>query len=114
MASRQDVADYLLDQLARLPEVRARRMFGEFGIYLGERFVALIADDQLFVKDTAPGRDFWPEAEEGIPFPGAKPWLLVPADQWEDPQWLCALLEVTASALAPVAARRKRGPRSRP
>ena len=42
---------FALDQLGRcLPSVRARSMFGGVGVYAGELFFALIADDTLYLK----------------------------------------------------------------
>jgi DNA transformation protein and related proteins len=41
---------YLLEQLAPLGDVRARAMFGGFGIYRGERMFALVAEDALYIK----------------------------------------------------------------
>jgi DNA transformation protein len=42
---------FVLEQLGRcLPSVRARAMFGGVGIYAGELFFALIADDTLYLK----------------------------------------------------------------
>jgi DNA transformation protein len=41
---------YVLDQFAALGELRARRMFGGVGLYCGERFFALLADNVLYLK----------------------------------------------------------------
>src|SRR5438552_14534467 len=42
---------FVIDQLSRvIPRVRARSMFGGVGIYAGDRFFALIADDTLYLK----------------------------------------------------------------
>ena len=42
---------YVLEQLNRaVPPVRARAMFGGVGIYAGEVFFALIANDVLYVR----------------------------------------------------------------
>ena len=42
---------FALDQLGRcVPSIRARSMFGGVGIYAGELFFALIADDTLYLK----------------------------------------------------------------
>jgi DNA transformation protein and related proteins len=42
---------FVVDQLSRVvPQVRARRMFGGVGIYSGEVFFALIADDTHYFK----------------------------------------------------------------
>ena len=50
----------------------ARKMFGEYALYLDGKVVALVCDDQLFLKPT-PGR--WPccpTARPAPPYPGAK------------------------------------------
>src|ERR1700674_5242725 len=42
---------FVLDQLGRVTEaVRARAMFGGVGLYSGELFFALIADDTVYFK----------------------------------------------------------------
>jgi DNA transformation protein and related proteins len=42
---------FVVDQLGRvLPQVRTRGMFGGVGIYAGNVFFALIADDTLYFK----------------------------------------------------------------
>ncbi len=42
---------FILDQLSRVaPRGRSRSMFGAVGIYAGELFFALIADDTLYLK----------------------------------------------------------------
>ena len=50
MARQSEFITYLLEQLAPLGDVRARAMFGGFGIYRGERMFALVADDALYIK----------------------------------------------------------------
>ena len=53
MARQSEFITYLLEQLAPLGDVRARAMFGGFGIYRGERMFALVADDALYIKADA-------------------------------------------------------------
>ena len=48
--ARSEFITYLLEQLAPLGDVRARSMFGGYGVYLGERMFALVADDALYIK----------------------------------------------------------------
>lgn len=100
MTTSQNTIDFILDQLAALPKIRARKMFGEYALYCDEKVVALVCDDQLFVKITKPGKAFLGEAyPEGIAYPGAKPSLLVSADDLEDDERLCTLIRLTADAL---------------
>ena len=42
--------EYVLDQLSDLPGLRARAMFGGHGLYLGDRFFAIIFRSRLFFR----------------------------------------------------------------
>jgi len=99
MATKADNVEYLVGQMAGAGFVHARKMFGEYGVYCDERMIALVCDDRLFIKPTQPGKDFLGEYEEGLPYPGAKPWLLIPEDDWDDAELLTELARITAAAL---------------
>jgi len=101
MASKSETIDYLIGQIAGAGIVNARKMFGEFGVYCDEKMIALVCDDQLFIKPTAGGKAYLQEYEEGLPYPGAKPWILIPEDQWDDAIWLSELVRITAAELPP-------------
>ena len=55
MATSHTSMDYLLDQLSGTGQVRARKMFGEYCLYFADKPVALVCDDQLFLKSTSAG-----------------------------------------------------------
>ena len=99
MASEQSIVDYLIEQLASAGDVSARKMFGEYGVYCEGKLVALICDDQFFVKPTEAGRAFIGEVEEASPYKGAKPSFLVSEAHWDDREWLGELVRLTAAAL---------------
>lgn len=50
MPRRSEYLDWLIEQLASLGGIRAKAMFGGFGLYCDELFFAIVADDVLFVK----------------------------------------------------------------
>jgi len=50
---RQAFVHWCMELLAPLGTVRARAMFGGHGLYVDERFVGLIADEQLYLKADA-------------------------------------------------------------
>lgn len=50
MAVQPQFLAYILEQLAGLPDLRSRRMFGGVGLYSGDLFFGLIDDDTLFFK----------------------------------------------------------------
>jgi len=108
MASRQETVDDLLDRLAGAGRVTARKMFGEYCVYLDGKPVALVCDDTLYVKPTAAGRELVPDAAEGPPYPGAKPHLVIPPATWVDHEALCQLVRATARELPRPKPRKKR------
>lgn len=50
MAVSDGYLDFVLDSLGSVGGVSARRMFGGAGLYLGDLFFGLIADDVLYFK----------------------------------------------------------------
>ena len=99
MATRQLIVDFIREQMSGAPDVAARKMFGEFAIYSVGKVVALVCDDQLFVKPTEAGRRLIGTVTERAPYPGAKPCFLIEGDLWEDGDWLSELIRTTAHAL---------------
>lgn len=107
MATRAEAIPPILDAV---PGLTARKMFGEYGLFLDGRMVALVCDDRLFVKPLAEARALLPGAAEAVPFPGGKPHLL--ADEWlDDPDTLAQALRAVAAALPPPAPRKPKGKR---
>jgi DNA transformation protein len=54
--SSREFLDFVLEQMSQLRGLRSNRMFGGFGIYQGDLFFALIADDRLYLKADAESR----------------------------------------------------------
>lgn len=106
MATSKDTVAQILDSLAPLP-VRARAMFGEYGLYCDERFVALICNDTLYLKQTAIANEYLGGDALGAPYPGAKGHYAVPADRLDDHAWLQAFISRTAATLPPPKPKRK-------
>jgi TfoX/Sxy family transcriptional regulator of competence genes len=77
-------------------------MFGEYALYCGEKVVALVCVNQLFVKITPAGKALVGERyQEGEAYPGAKPSMLIDAEEIDDCERLSELIRVTAAALPP-------------
>ena len=87
MSTSKETVAFILDQLAPLP-VRARAMFGEYGVYCDDKFVALICDDTLYLKPTTVSSEFFEAADLAPPYPGAKDHYVVSGDRLEDRDWL--------------------------
>ncbi len=100
MATSQTTVDYILDQLSSVDNVSARKMFGEYALYVGNKVVALVCDEKLFVKITEAGKEFVGEAyEEGCAYEGAKVSMVISEELIEDRSRLAELFELTAEAL---------------
>lgn len=112
MASSAGFVEYVRDQIGLGDALGARKMFGEYALYLDERMVALVCDDMLYVKPTDAGRALLDEVDEVPPFPGAKLWWRMD-DLLDDGERLRRLLHATAAALPPPKARKPSGPRKR-
>lgn len=107
MASDLSFVEFVRDQIRTSPPVTFRKMFGEYAIYHSGKVVALVCDNQLFVRPTAGGREVLGTVTEGAPYPGAKLHFLI-ADQLDDPALLARLVEVTARELPLPKPKRKR------
>ncbi|MFA5895248.1 MAG: TfoX/Sxy family protein [Candidatus Shapirobacteria bacterium] len=108
MASEKSKVEFILDQLGNGREYRAIKMFGEYALYYGDKVVALICDDNLFVKITDPGKIFVGKYyREGTAYPGAKPSMLID-EKIEDGEWLQTLMEITAESLPEPKPKRKK------
>lgn len=67
MTKRDPFVDHVLELLEPLGTMRARAMFGGFGIFHVDRMIALIADDRLYLKTDAHTRQAF-EAAGSAPF----------------------------------------------
>jgi DNA transformation protein len=101
MATDQEFADYVLEQLRDVRGVRHQKMFGEYAVYANERVVALICDNQLFLKPTDAGRALLTQRgtlKEAPPYKGAKPHFLISAEL-DDSTLLARLVQATVAEL---------------
>jgi DNA transformation protein len=108
MATKQITVDFITEQITAAGVIRSRKMFGEYAIYCNEKVVALVCDDQLFVKPTNAGRMFIETIDERPAYPGAKPYFYISGDLWEDHQWLTELIAKTAEELPAPKPKKKR------
>ena len=98
MSTSQDTVHYICDQAGFGSRLTFKKMFGEFALYLNGKVVALVCDDQLFLKPTDEGRRFLGQPSLAPPYPGAKDHFLLIAEL-DDPDGLHAVLELTAKVL---------------
>jgi TfoX/Sxy family transcriptional regulator of competence genes len=98
MGSSVGTVQYLCDQAGLGKRLTFKKMFGEYALYIDGKVIALICNDQLFLKPTAEGRALLGEVKEAPPYHGAKDHFLL-TDTVDDPEALHAVLLATGRAL---------------
>jgi len=98
--------EFLTDQLAALPGLRARRMFGGFGLYHDKRFFGMLIQGRLYFKTNEQTRPSYAERgmspfvyEKGRRFESVT-YFEVPPDVLEDREQLVAWAQRAVAAAA--------------
>ena len=97
MASSREFVEYVTGQLCDAGRIRAKRMFGEYGLYCNEVFFAVICDNQLFIKPTPQAEKAFPQLTKSPPYEGAKDYIL--AQDVDDRELITELARLTCAAL---------------
>lgn len=97
MATKANFALYVAEQISRSGNIIAKKMFGEYALYCDGKIVALVCDNQVFVKPTVAGKAFLGQVIEAPAYPGAKPYFLI--ENIDDGEWLSQLIRFTAAEL---------------
>ncbi len=80
---KNDYADYVVDKLSGLGDVRGRAMFGGYGIFYEGLMFAVISDDILYFKVDDSNREMYEKAGSSK-FPHGILYYEVPTDVFED------------------------------
>ena len=97
MASHPDYVEYVVEQLREAGSVRARKMFGEYGLFCDGTFFAVICDDQLFIKITPQGEAAFPDLPKAPSHEGARDSFAI--EDVDDPTMAVELTRITCEAL---------------
>ncbi len=112
MSSDLDFVEFVVDQIEQAGDISYRKMFGEYALYCRGKVVALICDNQLFIKPTEAGKSFIGNVIEAPAYPGAKPSFLI-EDQIENRDWICKLIILTEKELPEPKPKKKRFDKNR-
>ena len=72
MATTQEFADKVCRRMAPFGDVRSRKMFGEYMVYINDKPLLLVCDNNVFVKKLPEVGAIIPDAPYGFPYDGAK------------------------------------------
>ena len=99
MSTSPKTIEIILEAAADIPTIRARKMFGEYALYVDEKVVGLVCDDQLFIKITDASAALVRTRDPAPPYPGAKDQYRIDANDWDDREYITGLLLATADSL---------------
>ena len=100
MATSAATIDHLLDALSGAGTLTARKMFGEYALYLCGIVVAFACDDTLFIKPTAAALAMLQGAPKGPAYPGSKDYIIA-SDLLDDPELCIRALKAVAADAPP-------------
>ena len=72
MATSKEYIDFVLENIQGFENVKAKKMFGEYMIYINEKPVLLVCDNTVFVKKIPEVSSLFENCESGFPYNGAK------------------------------------------
>ena len=72
MACTTDFIDFVCSQIEGVGVIRAKKMFGDWLIYIDEKPIILACDNICYVKKLPEIADLMSDASTGLPYDGAK------------------------------------------
>lgn len=99
MATDKEAAAAILTQLSAVADARIRAMMGGYVVYVDDKVIGQINDNQLFIKDTPFGAHYAPDLDKRSAYPGSKPAFVVPETKLTDVEWLHGFIDGTFTAL---------------
>lgn len=80
MSSTQDYIEYVCDQIRMYKDVRYRKMFGDYMVYVNDKPVLLVCDNTVYIKKLSVLSSFMKNADSGIPYEGSKEHYILDID----------------------------------
>lgn len=93
MATSIEFIEYVCGQINEAGNVRYKKMFGEYMVYVNDKPVLLVCDNTVFVKKLDCLEEKMREAELGVPYNGAKEHYVLDIDNCEFSNRIVAIIE---------------------
>ena len=89
MSTTKEYLSYAAEQLSDLKEISFRPMMGEYVLYYKGKVAGVLSDNRLLIKPVKTAVEMTDNPVFEIPYPGAKPMLLV--ERLDDKEFLAEL-----------------------
>lgn len=83
MATTNEYIEYVCDQIYGTGEIRYKKMFGEFMVYVNDKPILIVCNNTIFVKKLDCIQEMMTNAETGYPYKGAKEHYILDIDDSE-------------------------------
>ena len=83
MATTNEYIEYVCEQIKGIGEIRYKKMFGEFMVYVNDKPVIIVCNNISFVKKLECIEEIMQDAEIGYPYKGAKEHYVLDIDNQE-------------------------------
>jgi TfoX/Sxy family transcriptional regulator of competence genes len=93
MATSVDYILYVCEQIRGVGEIRYKKMFGEYMIYVKDKPILLVCDHTVYVKQLDAIKAYMQEAEVGYPYQGAKEHYILDIEDPEHAKAVITILE---------------------
>jgi len=80
MSTTADFIEYVCVQISGAGNIRHRKMFGEYMVYINDKPVLLVCDNTVFVKMLPCIENLMENSSKGFPYPGAKEHYILDID----------------------------------
>ena len=104
MGTSECYISFVCEKLERFGNIRSRKMFGEYMVYLNDKPIISVCDNTVFVKMLPELGEHLDDAERGFPYEGAKLHYILDI---EDSELLSAVIPIL-EAFTPLPKPRKR------
>ncbi len=92
MATSLDFIEYVCQQISGVGEIRYKKMFGEYMVYIEDKPILLACDNMVYVKQHDCISHKMEGADKGCPYQGAKEHYILDIDQAEFSKEIIELL----------------------
>ena len=99
MGTSESYIGFVCEKLERFGNIRSRKMFGEYMVYLNDKPILTVCDNTVFVKKLPQLSDIMKNSDCGFPYDGAKEMLLV--EDVDDKALLTGLFRAMVEELSP-------------
>ena len=91
MASSIEYVQYVCEQIRGTGDIRFRKMFGDYMVYVNDKPIFLVCEDTVYVKILPELAPLLEKAERGMPYTGAKEHSILDID---DAALSCAVARI--------------------